>query len=463
MYNHIIFTFEGDLLPVAYALEREGADVFVCQIEDGKDLGVDSWMAEKEDPEKKRRRLSMYDRMIEKHSLNDTLEWMSEQTRPQDFFVSFGFNSCHKIAEKVRAMGFKGLLHTEADYDRECDRQASKEFVKAHYPGLTVRPVTTIKGVDKVIAFIESSDKIWCIKSEGDHAETIVPNSDDTKIAHELTISQLRTQRADYEKGNLLLEEKIPHATEFTPQMAFWDGKPIYSQVEIETRMLGSGDLGPQTGGNQNVVIRTELDCKLNDIAFPEAARALVKGREGLFLLDAGILAGEDGKLYFTEFAGSRWGWGGIFSELAAADSVTGYFDQIAKGRDPYRFDVGSSIAFHTLKPDLKYPKFNLEDQVIVVTDSIARNIYLQQCKRKKIDEEDRIVNVSYQMFGEKALGYAVGCGYSVKEAVRDAYDSLQGVGMKEFYYRPKFDALSKDYHSSILNRYEFLKDRDLI
>lgn len=463
----VVFSFDGDLFPLAYKLITEEGfkeeDVIVCQIDDGSILGTDTWISQKEAPEVKKRRLSLYDGMLKKLSLSTTMEKLRQIKDKDECFVVFGHNSLCKIADKIQKMGFKnGLFPNWEDYEREQERQKSKDFVKKYYPNLKVAETKEFKGVDKVIKFIESSDKFWVVKSDGNHGETIVPDRDDLELAKEQIKSELTSYKSAYDKGGLILEQKIMNATEFAPQMIWYNGEPVCSEIEIETRMFGSGDIGDQTGGNENVIIQTELDDKINEIAFPQIMHDIAKKHKGMFIADVGILS--DGKdFYFTEFAGCRHGWFGILSELSCSENkgkmISSYFGAILNGENPYKYKFGTVLCTYSIRSDTKIAGLGQEDLSIHIKKEAMKNFFPIQCKMKK----DQLVNVGYREFDSSPLAVVVGRGDKLEDAVKMIYDTLKGVSLKGLYFRPQFDFLSIDYVSSIPNRIKFLQQKRLI
>ena len=286
------------------------------------------------------------------------------------------------------------------------------------------------------------------------------------ELAKQQIKSELTSYKSSYDKGKLILEPKIMDAVEFAPQMIWYDGEPVCSEIEIETRMFGSGDIGDQTGGNENLIIRTELDDKINEIAFPKEMHDIAKKHKGMFIADAGILS--DGKdFYFTEFAGNRWGWGGIFSELSAAKSkdtmVHNYFQSIVDGKEPYKFAYGTGLAVYSVRSDDKYPMLNQDKLSIHIKDSSMKNFFPGQIKMRRTEAGKQIVNVGYREFDSAPLGYVVGRGNTIEDAVEMIYKALKGISMKGLYYRNQEDFLSTSYTSSILNRVDFLKEKRLI
>jgi phosphoribosylamine-glycine ligase len=461
--QYAIFTFDGDLFPLAYKLIEEGKEVITCQIKNPAILGTDTWISQKEEPERRRRRLSLYDGMLDKLSLAQTITKMEKIKDKDGCFVIFGHNSLCNIADHIKKLGFKnGLMPTKEDYLREQNREDAKKFVKKYYPELKVAETKEFSNVNEVIKFVEESDKFWVVKSDGNHGETIVPDRDDLELSKQQIRSELTASANAYNKGKLILEQKIMNVKEFAPQMVWYNGEPVYSEIEIESRMFGAGDIGDQTGGNQNIVIRSELDDKINEMAFPPIIYDIAKKHKGMYIADAGILS--DGKdFYFTEFAGNRWGFGGIFSELSACKNkkamADNYFESIIEGKEPYKFDYGTSLAVYSIRSDAKVPDMNEEGLSLFVKDSVKDDFFIMQCKKSK----EGLVNVGYREFDSEPLGYVVGRGNSVEEAIKSIYKTLKGISMKGLYYRPEEDWLTTSYSSSVMSRIDFLKEKKLI
>lgn len=457
-----IFTFDGAILSIAHRLILEGNDVYVCQISNPNALGVESWVNDKEEPECKKRRMSIYDGLVKKISLDYMLPFLNRQKNKEDFFVIFDYSNQCKIAERVLRMGYtNGLFPVTYDYEMEKDRDKAKEFAKNNYPLLKLKKSQTFNKVDDVVEFISESDKLWVIKSDGNFAETLVPDKDDLEMGKKQVIDELKENRKDFEKSAIIAEEKISNPIEFTPQLVFYDGKPIYYQVEIETRMLGCLDIGPQTGGNENLIINTSPDDKINKIAFPPIVYEEAKYRRGLYIRDAGILSdGED--YYFTEFAANRWGWGGIFTELAMStddNRITEYFENLKRGESPTKFKYGTSLALYSLDSDHKFPGLPSGETPINISEGYEDDFFIYQQKKVK----NKNVSVGYRWFSSAPLGYVTGKGKSMEDAVDNVYDNLNHFSMKGIYYRPKSDFISTENNKCILSRVKFLINKGLI
>lgn len=453
--NFIFITKECVVYPIADRLADDGRKVVVGLVPDEE--------GEKKSPEREKRRRALYDGILEYHEASDVLDWMSKLPNKDEWFVMLDYGDLWEWSEKILNLGFKtGIFPTERTYSLERDRQAGKEFAKKHYPMLKVAPVHEFKKVDDAIKLLdETKDKIFVLKSEGSNAETVVPLTSDFDLARRQIIGALKSETKGYEKEGFTLEEKIQNPIEITPVMLFWNGKPLFSLVEIENKPLGAGNIGRLSGGCQDLCIQTPLDCKLNKIAFPPIIYDdMAKEQPGIGIYDAGMLW--DGKeFFFTEFCEARWGWDGIFSEIAMCgdadgkNSVTRHFEEIAQGKSPLRSNYGVAVRMFQTEPDSKHADVYQDGYAVDWLDRFNEQLFFY-CIRK---EGDQFVSVGY----EKDFGVATGTGATLQEAVNRAYAAAEGVAMTGLLYRPKFDFLSLDYPTSIMKRYEWLMKSGLI
>lgn len=459
MDKYIFITGEGDPLAIAHRLKHEGKTVRVGVLEEPP--------SEMDKPVKERRDC-LYDGMIEIESGELLIEEMASFPDKDQWFVMFDYGDLWPWSERVLEMGFaKGIFPTEEGYNLEKDRKASKALVKKHYPELQIAPAQEFKSVDDAIAFLEENqDKIYVLKSEGSEAETVVPNTDDPEMAHLQLVGALEAEAQDYEKGGFTLEEKIRHPIEISPVMLFWDGKPLFSLVEFENKPLGAGNIGRLTGGCQNLTLLTPLDCKLNQIAFPGIIHEMASNQPGIGIYDAGLLYNpNDEQFYFTEFCSQRWGWDGIFSELAMCGNVetdpfvSRHFDTIAEGRNPIVKRFGAAVRMFQTQPCDKEANVYQDGYSMDWKKEAEPNLFFY-CIRKSGDNgEARFESVGYR----KDLGVSVGSSDYMEAAVDEAYYGLKSFVMTGAYYRPRFDFLSQLYHGSIMNRYRWLINSGMI
>ena len=455
--KYIFITYDGYPFPIMKQLIDEGNEVWCGQVQDNKDLHTESGLASDEDKETKRRRLSMYEGILPKLDARKLMKAMATIENKDEYFVIFDFNNLWKLSEEVLEMGFtKGFFPLEEDFELEKDRQGGKDFVTKYFKDLKVAEVYPFSDIDSAIEFLNENEGIYALKSDGNYFDTTVPLTNDVEFARNEIIRELIKNEDGCKKG-FTLEEKIIDATEFAPQIVFWNGEPIYYCVDMETRLIAAGDIGFQTGGNQNVVIRTEAEDKINKI-FPKEVYERMKGRKGMTIFDAGVLMDKKGKMYFTEFAGNRWGWGGVFSELCMAGGASEYFSKIAEGKNPQKYKFGITISLYNLKADKEMVGGFKEGIPIQWKEELNHYFYPYQIRKEPSDDEigleEQIVNVGYP---NPLLGYISGCGDTLEEAIDLAYNFTDKMAFNGIVYRPKFDCLSREYVSSLPCRYERL------
>ena len=450
--KYVFFLLESYPLPIAIHLVNEGREVILGVVDSVDALGLKD-VKNKETSKEKSQRFSTYKGILKKQPANDVLMMLSRVPKDEqgEYFIFFDYNNMYNISEKVLKMGFKnGLFPTKWYYRMEKERALAKNFVRSNYKDVKVADSHDFKSAADGIKFLqESKDKTYVLKSNGNQAGTKVPRSDDHEEGKKLLIEALTAERAGYEAGGFLLEEKIPNCLEVTPIMVFYNGEPVYSLVEFESKSFGAGDIGMQKGGNLALSVKTPFDCQLNEIAFPKIVYDLAKAHPGLAVFDIGLLYnGED--FYFTEFCAMRYGWDGLFSEMVMRDEgtpfVASYFEDMMAGINPLSNDYGASVRLFNIGGHGECSGLPTDDMAVKWKDDVDNNLFLYQVKRVGKD----ILSVG----GMDLLGVATGASDVLETAVSRAYEVVDGVTFENLYYRPKFDFLSMAYKSSILSRF---------
>lgn len=444
--RYVFFAEECYPYCLAKHLIDEGEDVIVATVRDKKELMLPN--AYSEDAETKRNRLSIYDGMLKKQPVGRVLDLLSrvKKSAQHEYFFFFDYIDMYKLGEKLLRMGFRvGHFPTEFYFHLEKDRLFAKHFVDQSYPRVKVAEAHNFKKIQDGIKFLQKTDDIYVLKSNGKFGKTVVPKTEDPEVAREVLIDAMMKQRSDYEKQGFLLEKKIVNALEVTPVMVFWNGKPVYSVVELENKEIGSGNIGEQKGGNQALSIRTDINCELNWIAFPKVTRAMARTKPGLTVWDCGLLF--DGRdFWFTEFCGDRFGWDGILSEMVMRDDgkpfVGNFFRDLVNGESPLLNEYGASVRIFT---GIGGKKELEEETPFYYNEKIANYLFLYNVKKSG----KNIVSVP----GYDFVGAVVGASDTVEGAVGKAYDCLDSLYYEKIYFRPQSDFLGTDYRTAILNR----------
>jgi hypothetical protein len=459
--NYIFFSYDGYPFPIAKRLIDEGNQVIVCQV-DNSDLGIETGWTAKGTPEEDEARKSIYEGIfpLGKMPYKEVLKFVKDIKNKEEWFVAFPFNNLCKISEKFLEMGFtNGLFPLTKDFELEKDRKKGQDFVKKNIKGIKLSEAHEFTKVSDAIKFLQETDKIYALKSDGNYVDTTVPLTNDVDFAKNELIFQLLKNEKDYQKGGFILEEKIINPKEFVPALIFYNGKLISTNIEMETRLLGAGEVGYQTGGNQSIVIATEPNSKIHswvpNVVFEEA-----KKRKGLYIFDTGLLYDEKGNPHFMEFCGNRWGWGTILAEISMSRigdcCASEYFEGLVAGRNPLKYKYGAYLALYNMKHDGKLMKSGIPIQWKPEIDS-----YWFPYQIQKSDEygKEMTVNTGYC---DELIGYLTGVGNTLEEAVDDVYNHLK-ISFNGLYYRPKEDFLSTSYNAAIKNRIKFLNENGLI
>ncbi|MFD1558367.1 hypothetical protein ACFSHT_22505 [Paraburkholderia silviterrae] len=446
----VFFFYDCYPLPLAAHLRMEGYDVILGVVPTLSYLNLPG-VKDEEKSDERYQRHSTYQGLMERKTAEEVIKMLAMVPRSQrdDYFIFFDYNNMYPIAERLVKMGYRnGLLPTEWYYRMEKERALAKSFVKKHYPLVKVAEARNFKSAKDGITFLQQSESVYVLKSNGNSGGTKVPRTDDPQEGRELLIEALTKEKSAYEAGGFLLEEKIPNCQEVTPVMVFYDGEPVYSLAEFESKSFGAGDIGIQKGGNLALSVKTDLGCRLNEVAFPEIVYELAQKQPGLAIFDVGLLYnGED--FYFTEFCAMRYGWDGLFSEMVMRDDgspfVGNYFTDIANGRNPLVNTYGASVRLFNIGGGGEKTDKSPDDIDVKWKDAAENNLFWYGIKKKS----GSIVSVGRF----DLLGVATGASDVMETAVEKVYDVVDTVTFENLYYRPKFDFLSHAYKSSIPNR----------
>jgi len=443
--KYAVFTFSFEGGPIAAKLQDEGCEVILAVVEDRKDLAVKGEKVKPEDPEEKKRRLSIYDGIVPKMSAKEAVARLLKDPNPEDWFVFFDMNYLFKYAEMLKGKGFKGNFPLEEDRVLEEDRDKAKDFVKKNYPDLKVAEVHEFKTVDEAVKFLEGTQDAWVAKGFDADAKTVCPDRDDPELAREQIISALYKYREAYEKGGFILEKKIPDVKELTPEIHFYDGVPLFTTLDIELKPLGAGNTGIMTGCAADLVFQTDLDAPINGMAFPKAVYDMAKKHEGWFIWDASLLFDPStDEAYFGEFCANRCGWNALITEASLVPSLKDFFGKIALKENPLGSveDMAASVRVFSFD-DSNHPREGIN---VVVQD--PQNIWLMDVK----EEDDKLETTGYTW--DAAI--VTGQGSDPKSAAKDAYTNLDSLSIEGSYVRPLHDYLSVAYGGSIINRYRY-------
>lgn len=424
-------------MPVAYQLQEEGNEVYVGQIQDVSELkNGDS----PEEPEDKKERLSQYEGMLKKYPAQKLVKSLLSIKNKEDYFVICDQNNLWVYGEKLSQAGFKGMLPLKEDYEMEKDRKLAMDFVEKNYPGIKIIPHQQLKTVEEARKAVEETEVPLVIQSDGDTVATIV-GEDDVEHNKITILSALDKHEKDYAKGDIILKEKLVQPIEITPQIIFWDGEPVFTDLDIETKNIGDGENnGNQVGCGSNLIIATDFEDKINKIAFPPAVFDMAKNRKGLFVWDISLYVTNNG-IYFGEFCPNRFGYDAVLTECFMSGGPTAFFNGLVQHENPLLYKFGTAVRVFNLN--------RTKDQEITVGDETSTWLY----EVKK--EDDKLMSVGDCW----DLGVITGAGDTIEEAVDAVYTNYKELTFKEKYSRTKEDFLA-DYPTSIIHRFKATNEK---
>lgn len=289
--------------------------------------------------ELEKRRQLQYRGMITKYPAEEVIERLLSIPKDKrgEYKIIFDFNHGVKFGEELMRAGYSGVFAQQWAYDLERKRDKASELVAKHYKEVG-RPIQQKFGTgsaDKMIQFMEKqSDKVWVVKPNGIGLWVFCPQSEEPPIALEECRGHIEANKEAVNAIPMILEERII-GTEINIETFYFEGKPLYSAVDLENKFMHTEEVGHQSGCAFDLVFFVPLDCELRRMCnepFDKLARKL--NFTGLMDMNA-IIAHRDGKPYFIEFCPNRFGYNATMTEIEAygkgaeqyvTDLITGKF-----------------------------------------------------------------------------------------------------------------------------------------
>jgi hypothetical protein len=448
--KYICLTYDGHGLPVFYKLLQEGNDVIVGQAKKLEHMP-------KEEEELMKRRLSLYDGMIEKIDADELIEKMRKEN-PEDWFVICDFNYVYPYAEKLKKMGFKGLLPTREDFEFEEDRNKAKEYVFRKYDIFSDQDIQEFDNIKEALNFLKKSEKIYGIKGFNPESPTYFPMSNDKQVAYdELEDIMLNNQKL-YESEGFILEEKIEDLLEFTPEIIVNSSEIVGMNINIENKPIGAGNIGFLTGDAASFIFWIDKNepafQKLYDLFFKPSMDRWARENEMVVWNASVLYSPSRDKFYFGEYCSNRFGYSSLFDELSTFNSVSEYFERIMNNQYLFDKDVksfGNSIRIFNEIRDRNFKYLFMKDARII-TDAKNPNVWLWDVYEKN----GKLYTAGY----DHNLAVITYSGDNWKENFY-IIDSMLSDGKTFVFpgmiYRRAFDLTRNDYPQNFEERIRFV------
>ncbi len=448
--KYIVFTYQGEGLPVALHLQQEGCEVTVAMV-DNHHVSMEDTDESAPDDEKpawKAQRLRLFENMLPKVPAHEMLEKMKAIPDKENYFVYIEMNHLFWYAEQAKKMGFTGNFPTREEYSLEIDRQKAKDFVAKHYPDLELLPVKKFTSVDEAKAFLSTSNELWVVKGFDPETSVVIPEANDPEIAKKQLYTGMDRQKVLFEKQGFILERFIRNMVEFLPQRIYFNGKLLSVTVNIENKTIGSGGVSYQTGCSGDLVFPIAQGCRMDRIAFPPIVDEMARQHPGLFYWDASLLVDADtDKIYFGEYCADRPHYNAFYTQLAQLPSVHHFFDSAVKGEHPFTpGTVATSIRIFNLNR-------NADDTDILSEVPVEYFGNPKDYWPMDVYEQD---HVQYICGYDPNIAVITGTGPTIRDAVQAMDNNISMLSYPGKYYRPASDFISRGYTSAILNRLDY-------
>ncbi len=453
--KYIVFTYEGNGLALAYHLQQEGHEVIVGQVQNDKGIITSEALQNEEDSYDTKHRLMRYDNMIEKIPADTLISQLKKIPDPQNYFVICESNTLYYYAEKVKKLGFHGQFPTMQNRLFEIDRNLAKDFVLSHYSELLVAEKQPFQRVADAISFLKNTKHVWVLKSQTEAIPTFLPHTENPHVATKHIIENLLIHQEAYENSGFFLEKKIPSVIEITPEKIYYDGVPLGMNLMIENKFIGSGNISFQVGSAGDIVFPLPMQGKIHDIAFPPIVDELAKKHQGLFIWDASLLIDQEtDAIYFGEFCPNRLGYNSTFTMFEQLPSMNDFYEKVVRKENPYTIGtIGVSLMLFNLlnDPTTGRPQADLSIQY---PSHLAKHYWPYDIYQKN----ESFYTTGYDMH----VSPVTASQQTLTASVETLYHYVSQFSMANMYYRPKFDFLSKEYPSAILNRLQYCVDKKL-
>jgi hypothetical protein len=470
--KYLLFSYENIMAgSVAYQLQREKAVVNFAEVKDvERTLTDDELKSHKPShSEYDDRRLTLFNGMLNKLDADKVLAICEGLPDKEDYFIFTDKNDCFRYTEKLLKMGFtKGNFPTQEDRMLEVDRDKAKDIVKQHYPGIKVKDYKVFKTVDEGVEYMKESKYPYVLKSMGDQGETVVPKTSDLEINRKEVASALLNEKAAYEERGFLLEQKIMDGVEITPECFFWNGKPVYFDMDLEVKTFGGAESGSNVGCGLNLIIQTKKNDKINQLAFPPYVYESVKDTVGMRMMDVAIIIDPvDNGLYFLEFCPNRVGWDSFPTQITMGGGASNFFEKMAQGENPLQYHYGTAVRLFNDTDD--HDRYPAADMGMVWKKEIDEYVFPYDVKapkkKEEPDEESQGEDmIEYNTAGAVKDAAVVTCADdSIYKAICMVYDYVKQFSLKDALYRSKDDFLSFSYPQAILARLEYMLKLRLI
>ena len=370
-YIFTISCYELLGLGLAIRLQNEGYDTTLGLIE--PELEEDTFDVKDDGYKKKMEFLEKTGTGLIKKEWAKTLIPKIYEEPKESTYIIFDLDYGYIIADAFRKSGYKVLNASKIGNKLEKDRDGTLQLLKKM--GIdSPNKMKFGKGqVDKAIEFLEERDELYVLKSDNLDVITMVAEQSNEEL-----IDKLMAEKKDIDKEPFLLQERV-EGIEGCTETWYYDGKPMFSNMDIEVKDKYNSISPPQCGCAYDLNFPIDLDSKvrMETNAKMDAFVKKYMGKGAVVLDLAWIYNRAEKKYWALEVCGSRFGYNGTYCLLATVPNVGQMFMDWMDGKEIEGHFHGYGASLRIFNDGEK------KDVMVNIPDEFEDNIWLWDAYKK--------------------------------------------------------------------------------
>lgn len=233
------------------------------------------------------------------------------------------------LGTRLRKRGFAVIGGNPLDHDLEVDRAQGTAFMRQ--AGIKTPQTKSFRSLAQGQAFLATHDGHWYFKPSGDHGTDLTRNGDADAVRRFLAWVSRQPMAAKLDEFEL---QRAVDGAEVSVE-GWFDGRKWVGPCNstLETKKFCTGDLGPRTGCQANVVWTYEADRPRLFQKTVERLTPLLRAANYVGPLDLNCIIAEDGEPYGLEWS-ARTGFDALQAYSLLVQGNLGHqLDQFAHGR----------------------------------------------------------------------------------------------------------------------------------
>lgn len=354
-----------------------------------------------------------------------------------NLIIPTGNHSFMGRLDAIRAAGKSVFGPSSKSARLEINRQAGLTFLEQH--GIEVPAYKTFATLQKAQEHVKKTEARFVFKTAGDEDDKSLSYCGKDAADMYAWIGRKISSGQSF-NGPFLLQEFIK-GTEFAASC--WVGRDGFVgqfAENFERKKLMPGDCGPNTG-EMGSIIKYVSSSKLADEMLRPIEKDLVKlGHFGDF--DVNCIVDENGKPWPLEFT-ARCGWPStnIQTSLHKGDPAQWMVDAM-HGKNTLQVSPKVAVGVVIAQPDFPYSTRDEKETdgipIYGVTDENRRYLWPQSVRRspQPVMKGEHIEMAPTWTTAGDYLMVVTGCGRTVDEAGRRAYQTVKEIHVPDMIYR---------------------------